>query len=449
MLDDQLMEIVVRLRNAISNENVSDHTLRAISTNERLENHVDSPNAGDHVAVSTANSLSTDQGAVVPGDQTPDIPNDIPQDHQQPKEYLDDSEPLRDRVTRPDNHVLDDHRLSEELLPSESLVSHNQPYNFDLAGVDEDPESPLSTGQSTSNLFLLDPRSRASSISSKDDSDPETSLNTGIPLKLIHAEEQLNSIPDYNDIAIATLPLAKPENSYFNRTNLNDFLHIIPIAVLKYLNVREVIIARGISSSIKEVVDDYFLHQLLSNSEIKLVTQYIDDFEGRKEREWEVLLPVIRRVERNKRFLPQNRLVYEPDPQRFTRYYYRHGKFEILRIEFRLKEGNTYYWPLNPHFDSTVDSDYRPTYRNRQSIHLLQIVKHTKLHQYYRFDTFKNSPVHVFYKDDPDPDLNVFRLHALSIPLDYLRAALYEGYGLVSKPRSRYSNSDRPLLDLN
>ena len=189
-----------------------------------------------------------------------------------------------------------------------------------------------------------------------------------------------------------------------------------------------------VSKQMKNIIDDYFLHTILANSEIKFCSKHIDDFEGRTRNEFEKLLPVIRRVERNKRFLPHERLVYEPDPKKTTTYSYRHGKFEPLKIEFWLREGGMYSWPLNPSADETADNS-PPRYRSdRRSLHLLQHWKYTKVHQYYRFDTFKKSPVHVFYKEE-DPDRVVFKLHAISIPLDFLRASLYQGCGLDIRAR--------------
>ena len=141
--------------------------------------------------------------------------------------------------------------------------------------------------------------------------------------------------------------------------------------------------------------------------------------------EYQSLLPVIRRIRKEKRFLPHGRLLYEPVNDSGHRYLYRHGRFEPVAIDFRLPgDRYRYSWPLVAMPD---DSSRYPSRYNRRSHWIL--LKHTKIHQYYKFQTFKDSPVQVFYKDQPGSGLDCFVLHAISIPLSYLRYALFTKYG--------------------
>lgn len=326
-------------------------------------------------------------------------PNDTPNDCQ-----LSNDKTL---AVSGDHQPLHDQGLPNAQGPDDQLFDERNDV------VVEDTES--QTGQSTPNMVIPDPRVRASSCGSQDASET--------PAQIALVEAQLDSIPAYDNVALQPIPPRRPQTPFPNPpVTIYDLIRYVRAeSLFSYLPISEVIRARDVSPAMEKVIDHYFLHYVLPRSELKFRMKHFNDRERREEREFEYLLPVIRRVNEDKRFLPHERVVYEPHPQR-TIHYYRHGNFEPCYIELHLLEGGTYHFPLVASSDNSPDNTYRR--QDRRSVHLLRILKYTKLHQYYRFDTFKNSPVHVFFKDINESDPGKFKLHAISIPLSFLQEAV-------------------------
>jgi hypothetical protein len=264
--------------------------------------------------------------------------------------------------------------------------------------------------------------------SSDVDPSPTLSQNSQDTAIVTSAEDQLLSIPPTDDPFVTlpdqpktTLPIKSP-------MSLAEFIdHIDPGTFFRYFQIHEIIAARTISQIMKTTVDDYFLHRILPWAEITFRSNYLHTIQGRLERETENLTPVIRRVEKQKRFLPHGRVLFEPtdkDPP----YYYWHGIFKPVAVDFRLRDGSEYTWDLIP----TADTNALPNRNDRRTAHLLTIpiFKHQKIYQYYKFQTFKDSPAQIFYKDRIDSDAPGFRLHALSFPLKWLQQALYNQFGI-------------------
>lgn len=191
--------------------------------------------------------------------------------------------------------------------------------------------------------------------------------------------------------------------------------YISPENLFKHLPIRDVIAARGLCQSMKACVDDYFLHCFLPWIKITIYSRYIDDD---VEMEYEILTPVLRRIDKEKRFLPHGRVLFEPNNQ--TRlHYHGHGRLEPVVVEMQVPEGTKYTWPL-----------VRASVTRYLKEVNTSIVSHRKIYQYYKFEHFKNSPAHFFYKDSPDSELRRgFALHALSYPLEWLRQVLYNDIG--------------------
>ena len=242
------------------------------------------------------------------------------------------------------------------------------------------------------------------------------------------AEEQLLSIPSDDNLA-ARLP-ERPATPFPDERpiSLSELVgYVTPESLFKHLPIRDVISARVLDQFMRTEVDEYFLHRLLPDTEITFRSNYLHSIEGRLERESESLTPVIRRIDKEKRFLPHDRVLFEPT-DRNPPYYYWHGKFKPVAVDFRLPDGTEYTWELIP----TADTNTLPYRNDRRTSHLLTIpvFKHQKIYQYYKFETFKDSPAQVFYKDRVDSDAPGFRLHALSFPLKWLQQALYNEVGI-------------------
>jgi hypothetical protein len=185
------------------------------------------------------------------------------------------------------------------------------------------------------------------------------------------------------------------------------------------LRVCDILNARLVCQDMMRIMDDYFLHTVLPKTAMSFHVKHIVDRTSPPENEYQHLYPVIRRISiKENRVFPLNRIVFEPSPQEpQSAYTYRHRRFEPLKINFHLHDFQpNHNWPL------VAATYYEEGYRQTQKIKFP--AQYTRLHRYVRFDTFKNSPIHVFYKDVSESDSNVVRLHAVSIPLDYLRTSL-------------------------
>jgi hypothetical protein len=239
-------------------------------------------------------------------------------------------------------------------------------------------------------------------------------------------KDQLQMLDSDNDCSFEPCPSSTCPSSPVHLVQRPKFAELLtfldPCAIFKHLPIDDVIRARGISQHMLGIVDDYFLHRILSRTEIVFGVKYYHDIDGRRELEYQRLQPVIQRIEKQKRHLPHGRMLYEPVNDSGRTYLYRHGSFEPVAIDFRLPDDiYKYSWPLVAMPDDI--GRYRSRYK-RQSY-----LKYTKIYQYYKFQTFKDSPVQVFYKDYRGNGPDGFTLHALSIPLNYLRHALSTKYG--------------------
>jgi hypothetical protein len=259
--------------------------------------------------------------------------------------------------------------------------------------------------------------------SHESESDDETLIGEEIKdqLRSLDSDEECSLVPCPPPTCPSSpLGLAQGPIGFAELLNYLD-----PSAIFKHLPIDDVIRARGISRDMLRIADDYFLHRILPWTEIVFRVKYYHDIDGRRELEYQRMQPVIRRIEKEKRFLPHNRLLYEPVKDSGRTYLYRHGSFEPVAIDFWLPDDiYRYSWPLvaMPEDSSRYLSRYK-----RQS-HLI-LLKHTKIYRYYKFQTFKDSPLQVFYKDQPGNGPDRFILHAISIPLTYLRHAISTKHG--------------------
>ena len=258
---------------------------------------------------------------------------------------------------------------------------------------------------------------------------PDTSNESESDDNLIGDEikDQLRMLDSDNDCSFVPCPPStcpsSPPLHLVQRPELTELLGFLdPCAIFKHLPIDDMIRARGISRHMLGIVDDYFLHRILSRTEIVFRVKYYHDIDGRRELEYQILKPVIQRIVKERRYLPHDRLLYEPVNDSGRTYLYRHGSFEPVAIDFRLPgDRYKYSWPLVAMRDDI--GRYQSRYKRQNYL------KYTKIYQYYKFQTFKDSPVQVFYKDYPGNGPDGFTLHALSIPLNYLRHALSTKYG--------------------
>lgn len=300
--------------------------------------------------------------------------------------------------------------------------------NFDLERSHEETDSieaPKTTDdhqQSVDRHPSIDPPSNCRPRFSSDISETQRS----------DVEDQLLSIPpedvsevDDNDNPPAHQDFPDPPLTFDKLIE-----YVIPASVLKYMDIKDIIRVRRVSRHMRQIVDDYLLHRILPKTEITFYLKYLSKHDARTEREWEHLTPVIRRVDKEKRMLPHDRVVYEPEYTGVPKHLQHRGKFEPEGIMFRLNMNDRtwkFYWPLIANAERTSRTYRDDRYReDRYRSHSIEL-KYTLMHQYYRFDTFKNSPVYVFYKEQREYDS--VRLHAISIPIEYLRQCLFTNHG--------------------
>jgi len=224
------------------------------------------------------------------------------------------------------------------------------------------------------------------------------------------AKNELRQLPELSD-ALA----ANPDPPL---TLLKTLDHIYPTEVFRFLELKEIIELRGLSRACKQLVDGFFLNAFLPETYLTFEYETLDDEEewrmGRRYvKKYRHLLPVIKRVPEGFRVLPHSRIVYEIKPDE-TPCWSHSGRDRPIKIVLHLPDGRQIPRQLNtPHSRNSRE----------RSMHLIDLTNPTRMEPYYRFDKF-NTPVHLFYKEDRDHQ--DIKLHCISIPLDYVRSALFE-----------------------
>ena len=239
--------------------------------------------------------------------------------------------------------------------------------------------------------------------------------------QITSARDQLSSIPEYDDplrIEHEKNPLAEAPKPPVHLSQLIDFVGARRI--FDYLPIKDVLESAKVNRYMKKIVDNYFLHYILPQTEIYYYVDHIMEDGGPPSEEYQRLCPVIRRIDKDMRIFPNDRVVFEPDFDGKQKYTYRHGSFKHVEIKFHLGDWRRQKWPLDvrPSVDSTPYSYKADGYRESRKI------QYTRMYQFIRFDTFNDSPIHVFYKDVSNTDGRIVALHAISIPLNYLRQSL-------------------------
>jgi hypothetical protein len=270
-----------------------------------------------------------------------------------------------------------------------------------------------SLGDSSASAYrLVVPHQRAGSTSSNsaDENDPQVTS----------ARDQLSSIPDPGE----PLPLGleqqrgDPPKPPVQLPQLLQF--VLPQSIFDYLPIKDVLPFVKVNRHMKELVDTYFLHYILPQTEIYYYVDHIMGDGSPPSEEYQRLYPVIRRINKDSRKFPSNRVVFEPEMELTPKYTYRKNTFNHVEIKFHLGD-----WRrpkkmlLDGRHRPAADTPYSYRADADRKSHKLP---YTKMYQYIRFDTFENSPIYVFYKDVSDTD--VVALHAISIPLNFLRQSL-------------------------
>jgi hypothetical protein len=196
---------------------------------------------------------------------------------------------------------------------------------------------------------------------------------------------------------------------------------VIPQSIFDYLPIKDVLPFVKVNRHMKELVDNYFLHYILPQTEIYYYVDHIMEDGSPPSEEYQRLYPVIRRMNKASRKFPSDRVVFEPEIESTPKYTYRKNTFNHVEIKFHLGD-----WRrpkkmlLDGRHRPAADTPYSYRADGYRKSHKLT---YTRMYHYIRFDTFENSPIYVFYKDVSDTD-GVVALHAISIPLNFLRQSL-------------------------
>ena len=244
---------------------------------------------------------------------------------------------------------------------------------------------------------------------------PQSAITQGEPdsRNEVIVREAKNELRQLPELADALVPNPDPPLTLLNTLDL-----IYPSEVFRFLELKEIIELRGLSHTYKQLVDEYFFNAFLPETYLIFEYETIDDegewkTEPRYVKTYRHLPPVIKRVEEGVRILPLGRIVYEIEPDEEPCWSHS-GRDRPVKIVLHLPGGRQLCWYLNtPHSQNSRE----------RSIRLIDITKPTRMEQYYRFDMF-NTPVHLFYKEDRDH--RDIKLLCISIPLDYVRSALFQ-----------------------
>jgi hypothetical protein len=156
---------------------------------------------------------------------------------------------------------------------------------------------------------------------------------------------------------------------------------------------------------------------ILAESQIQVDTSYFDD--GRETTEYEHLYPVIRRIPVERRVLPDDRLVFEPDFDGALRYSYHRNQYRPREIIMRMP-GRTLRWSLQPDIAPPryeVVRNEHGSYIPATNITQLGPGDRFTIFNYHLEQDFRREfPVKVFYKTNGD----MKKLHCMSIPLRLL-----------------------------
>jgi hypothetical protein len=255
------------------------------------------------------------------------------------------------------------------------------------------------------------PRTDSTYSCDADESDPQVTS----------ARYQLSSIPDPDE----PLKLGLEEERGESRqppVQLSEILQfVLPQSVFDYLPIKDVLPLAKVNRHMKELVDTYFLHYVLPQTEIYYYLDHIMEDGSPPSEEYQRLYPVIRRIDKASRGFPGDRVVFEPEFESTPKYTYRKNTFNHVEIKFHLGD-----WRrpktmlLDGYHRPAADTPYSYRADGGRKSHKLP---YTRMYHYIRFDTFESSPIYVFYKDVSRAD-GVVALHAISIPLNFLRQSL-------------------------
>jgi hypothetical protein len=286
--------------------------------------------------------------------------------------------------------------------------------------------------------------------SQEDDTRSQASANGLVDDSVSDTKTQLSSIPPQPVISADGSSVPAIETG--QRTALPDralsLIELIPHLPIdhrleKSLHIKDIINLGLVNREFHRVVlKDFLLNQIIVKTRIKFHTRQRET-RGR-DRESLDLYPVIRRVDKEDRVLPCNRIVYEPD---FTqnRPSYRPGEFTPDEIEFHLPNelhSQPYFWPLGD--ELVIPRKTRVHYREERNTPVSNICVVQSV--FYKFQNAgaergDDFPVNVFYKRDGESP--AARLHAVSIPWDRLLERLLCEPGRASNGGGRRNHNRR------
>jgi hypothetical protein len=211
-----------------------------------------------------------------------------------------------------------------------------------------------------------------------------------------------------------------PRTLYFCIDEFNIFDSLV---------LEEILELRAVSKAMLNMAEDYILHKLIPESQVEVYTE--SSVFGRITTESHKLFPVIRRVPKANRVLPDDSLLYEPEYHLLeTRF--GTNKFTPVKVKFTTPNQKTsYIWNLeplrgfSPHDLPNGRGCCFPTSESYCE-RMFEIFNQFKIKE------IKEAiwlPVKVYYKHygDDYPDI---KIHAVSIPLQCLLKLIIAKRGL-------------------
>ena len=251
-------------------------------------------------------------------------------------------------------------------------------------------------------------------------------------------DQQLNSIPPHTvdsegeapapaseEAVPATVPASSPESLDLT---IDRLITRLPTnQVLQFLGWSDIVRLGHCNRALRHIGGEHLLHYVLPGTYIKFYTRPRKAGTTQRSTEWLSLYPVINRVPKFDRVLPENRVVYEPNFEQH-RHLDRPGDFIPDLIEFHLPD---HPWPYRWYLGAERTTSPRQYVRTSRSRHRDYDVRDapeaiTVQTDYYKFEDlkFRGSkradyfPVNIFYKRDPPSEAG--KLLAISIPWDHL-----------------------------
>jgi hypothetical protein len=256
---------------------------------------------------------------------------------------------------------------------------------------------------STPKSPLLDNEDTSNSASSSVHSTPADSTPDSAPVSAVVAIDRPRSPlgPAINDAATDISTVGPGAWAFLSDHIVKDIFH--------YLSHKDQLQARQVCRPWSDMGRHLVQCMIADHITVDATTIARDDRIDYSE--WEHLGPVLARVDSDEWYLPENRVVFEPNYP--SHYRYRRNQYTPSELTIRIPGRMPYKWDLDPPLRSSQYDRMDPEWNSRE----IQLGRFIRFDYFHERDMWRKYALRVFYKSDEEDGL---RLHAVAIPLNVL-----------------------------